>query len=237
MSDIRFFSASGSEHQQKQGPGGNWDSNGFEIVNFVAGATDQINRIGFFGTTGPGSTITVNQYQSKVYPTDNEGDLRGPPLVQGKFISASVIQMSGLWNAAVAEVPHTSGTVGIRFTNPGATEVVTQSPRISAVRLTAGDYGIAGGGSGVEPDTQPSNLTIKAFECRHPFAPNTAIATSWTEIAGASAAGGGPASNQLNLTAHTWTSIVHDYFVCLSVSPSAAGINKRFAWLFYLEYV
>lgn len=237
MPDIRFWAASGSEHSQKQGASANWDSSGFEIVNLVAGATDQINRIGFFGSTGPGSTITINQYQDKTYPTDNEGDLRGPPLVQLKFISASVVKVSGQWNAAVAEVPHNSGTIGIRFINPGATEVVTQNPRISAVRLTAGDYGIAGGGSGVEPDTQPSNLTVKAFECRHPFAPNTAIASTWTEIAGASAAGGGPASNQLSLTAHTWTSITHDYFVALSVSPTAAGINKRFAFLVYLEYV
>ncbi len=235
MVDIKFWAASGSEHQLSKGPGGNFDSNGFEIVNLERGATNAINRIGFFGSTGPGSTIVVGQYQSKTYPTDNEGDLRGPPLVQLKFVSSAVVQISGLWNAAVGEVPSQSGTVAIRFTNPGGTEVTTQNARISAVRLTAGDFGIAG--SGVEPDTQPDNLDVQAFECKHPFAPTTPIATTWTKIAGTSAAGGGSASNQLSLQNHSWSSIVHDYFVALSASPTASSVNKRFAFMAYIEYL
>lgn len=235
MVDIRFWMSSGTEHQLSKGPGGNFDTNGFEILNLEAGATDAINRIGFFGTSGPGSTVTVNQFQSTTFPTDNEGDGRGPPMVQLKFISSSVVQISGKWNAAVAEVPSESGTVAIRFTNPDLTEVVTQNARISVVRLTSGDFGLPG--SGVEPDTQPDNLVVQAFECKHPFAPTTPISTTWTKLSGASAAGGGPASNQLNLQAHAWSSQIHDFFVGLSASPSAAGQNKRWSFFVFLEFL
>ncbi len=216
---VRFWAASGSEHMQGEGAGAVLESDGFEIVNLVTGATDNINRLGFFGAGGPGTPVTVNTYQSTVYPTDHEGDLRGPPLVQSKYLTSNTVEVSGAWNAAVAEYPPGSSTVQIRFTEDGATAVTTQNAELQAVLL--------GAASGVAQDTAPNNITIQAFEVTHPF--GLTGDSAWTELTS------GP--TDLSFDNHSWTSVIHDFFAVISASPTAVGVNRSFGFYFQTEYI
>jgi hypothetical protein len=225
MPDIRFWACSGSEHMQGKTPADSLETGGLEILNFATGAGTAVrNRIGFFGAGGIGTPIVINTYQDTTFPTNAVGTTEGPPLVQNKYTGvAAQVQMSGAWTASTEEVGAESGTVQVRFTEPGAIAVQTQNAFMEAV-LIKDDT--------VQQQTEPNNIIIQAFECQHPFG-TTITQSTWLEIAGSSP----PADFQIDLTAQNWLTPYHDFFLALSVAPTAVGANPNFGFYVQLEYL
>lgn len=216
---VTFFSCSGAM-------GGRQDGDGIatpplSFSTFEPGATDLGNRLGFFGAAGaPTSPITVNSYQDRSHIVDEDGADFGI-LVNVKYTGSSDASVSGVPFPNIEDIPAASGTILCRFTDPSAGQVITQNATFRAVQMNAS--------SGV-PDisVEPSNVNIFAYGAAD--TQGNAGDSSWTQIAGG-------ASNSLSLDNQSGESMIHDFPVCVSLSPTAAGRKIDFGFVVDLEFL
>lgn len=223
VSGIRFFSSSGAlgctvaslYAAGKAEPG-------TEIFNFETGATNSPNRVGFFGAQGaPNSPIVVSSYQDRTHRTDHFGTDRGQ-IVNIKFTGASTADVSGVpMTGGLQTIPNFSGTLLARFAEPNGTAVTTQNATLRAVGMTSV--------SGVPVlTTGPTNLTVQAFQLADTqgFAGNTV----WTDISD-------PSVTTLSLQDQSSSNKIHDWHLCLSTQPTAAGVNRLWGLVLRSEFL
>lgn len=219
ISGVRFMASSGHQGNTiaslyaagKSEPG-------TEIFQLIAGDTTSPTRVGFFGAQGaPSSPIVVGQYQQRTHRTDHDGSNLGT-LVNVRFTGASTADVSGVpITGGLSTIAAESGTLLLRFREPNDTLVVTQNTTFRAVATNAN--------SGVPSlTTGPSNLTVKAFQHQDTF--GNASNASWTDISD-------PNSTVLTLNSQAVSTTIHDWHVSVSVSPTAAGVNRL--WGFYVS--
>lgn len=225
VSGIRFLACSGAMGNTQA----TLEANGMatvqlEILNFLAGATDHPNRLGFFGSAGaPNSAVIVGQYQDRSHVTDNVGTDLGT-MINVKFTGASVAEVSGVSTTVtghtLATIPQASGTVLCRFTEENGTAVITQSATFRAVNFTAA--------SGV-PDISDlaTGITVQAAQLADTN--GNAGDASWSEISSAGAA--------LSLANQNGEQAVHDFHMIVSATPSAAGRKIDFGYFLQLEFL
>lgn len=196
---------------------------GLEIFGFEAGATNNPNRMGFFGVAGaPNSAVIVGQYQDRTHVADELGNDFGT-MINAKFTGASTVEHSGVpFTAGFAAIPSESGTLLCRFTDPNLGNVITQQATFRAVNFTAG--------SGV-PDISDlaTGITIQAAQLQDTA--GNAADGSWTEIS----SGGGPTG--LSLADQSLEQSVHDFHLIISGTPSAAGRKINFGYFLQLEFL
>lgn len=198
-------------------------SHPFQLDPFVAGSGTEWNRIGFFGTTGPGSFVTISQYQDTTYTVNESGiapnigvNAASGKLTNLKYINSSSVNPNSSGSVAVNTITAPDATLRVRFTNPSGQAVQTQNAKILCVQL--------GATSGVASESAlVSGITVQVFE--------VGVDSSWTKISHDAS------SNSKSLSSRTGTSIIHDYHLGISVSPVNTGEKKDFAFLFKLEYL
>lgn len=193
-----------------------------EIFNLEGGATNNPNRMGFFGSAGaPNSAVIVGQYQDRTHRCDETGVDFGA-MINVKYTGASTASVSGVsFTAGLTNIPQSSGTLLCRFTEPNGTNVVTQNATFSAINLTAGS------GAPNIADLVSAGITIKAAQLADTqgFAGNA----SWQNIDSTGSA--------LALNAQNGTASVHDFHLIVSGTPTAAGRKVNFAYYLQLEYL
>lgn len=218
VSGIRFFACSGA----MGGTPSTRATPNLEIFNLEAGATNNPNRMGFFGSNGaPNSAIIVGQYQDRTHRCDENGVDFGA-MVNVKFTGASTASVSGVpFTAGLPNIPQNSGTLLARFTEPNGTAVITQNATFRAINLTAGS------GAPNISDLVSAGITIKAAQLAdtHGYAGNA----SWQNI---DSSGSALALNGQSGSAH-----VHDFHLIVSGTPTAAGRKINFAYYLQLEYL
>ena len=218
VSGIRFFPCSGAFG----GTPSNRQTPLFEIFNLEAGATNNPNRMGFFGLNGaPNSAVIVGQYQDRTHRCDELGTDYGT-MINVKFTGASTASVSGVpFTAGLTNIPQNSGTLLCRFTEPNTTAVITQNATFRAINLTSGS------GAPDISDLVSAGILIKAAQLADTqgFAGNA----SWQNIDSSGSA--------LSLNAQNGTAHVHDFHLIVSGTPTAAGRKVNFAYYLQLEYL
>lgn len=193
-----------------------------EIFNLEAGATNNPNRLGFFGSAGaPTSAVIVGQYQDRTHRCDENGVDFGT-FINNKFTGASSVTTSGVpFSAGLQNIPQASSTLVCRFTEPNAVAVITQNATFRAINLTAAS------GAPDTADLVSAGILIKAAQLADTqgYAGNTA----WQNI---DSSGSALALNAQNGLAH-----VHDFHLIVSGTPTAAGRKVNFGFLLLLEYL
>lgn len=194
----------------------------FEIFNLEGGATNNPNRMGFFGLAGaPTSAVIVGQYQDRTHICDELGVDFGT-MINVKFTGASTASVSGVpFTAGLTNIPQASGTLLCRFTEPNGTDVITQNATFRAINLTAGS------GAPDISDLVSAGITIKAAQLADTH--GNAGSASWQNIDSTGSA--------LALNAQNGTASVHDFHLIISGTPTAAGRKVNFAYLLTLEYL
>ncbi len=198
-------------------------SHPFQLDAFVAGSGTEWNRIGFFGAAGPGSFVTVSQYQDTTFTCNESGvppnigvNAQSGKLQNLKYVNATTVNPNASGSVAVSTITLPDATVRIRFTQPSGTAVQTQNAVLRCVQLGA-TSGVA------NEDALVSGINVQAFE--------VVVSTGWEKISHDAA------DNYISLSSRAGTSIMHDYHIGLSVSPIATGERKDFAFLFKLEFL
>jgi hypothetical protein len=218
VSGIRFFGGSGA----MGGTPSTRATPNIEIFNLEPGATNNPNRMGFFGVAGaPNSAVIVGQYQNRTHRCNETGVDFGT-MINVKFTGASTAAVSGVpFTAGLTNIPQASSTLVCRFTEPNGTAVITQNATFSAINLTAGS------GAPNVSDLVNAGILIKAAQLADTqgFAGNA----SWQNIDSTGSA--------LALNAQNGTASVHDFHLIVSGTPTAAGRKINFAYLMQLEYL
>jgi len=207
---IQFHSASGAR------------SHPYQLDPFIAGSGTEWNRVGFFGSTGPGSFVTVSTYQDTTYACNESGiapnigvNVYSGILQNLKYVNSASVNPNGSGSVALTTITLPDATLRVRFTNPSGTAVQTQNAKILCVQL--------GATSGVASESAlVSGITVQVFE--------VAVDSAWTQISQTG-------TNSKNLGARATNSIIHDFHLGISVSPINTGEKKDFAFLFKLEYL
>jgi len=206
---IEFWASSGAPSAARQ------------LANLLPMSGQDYNRVGFFGTGGPGNFIRINEYQDTTYIVNEDGNPSGAFTASGKlsnvkYVTSTTLNPNSSGVIAVSGLTMPDATVRIRFTEPSGTAVQTQNGKFRAINLNAS--------SGTDDCTiNVSGVNIYAFEVPQ--------ATSWTLISQAGAV------NYISLTSRTSAKIWHDFHIALSASPLAVGIKNNFAFEVYLEFL
>lgn len=218
VSGIRFFACSGA----MGGTPSTRATPNLEIFNLEAGATNNPNRMGFFGINGaPNGAVIVGQYQNRTHRCDETGVDFGA-MVNVKFTGATTAEVSGVpFTAGLTNIPRTSGTLLCRFTEPNDTAVITQNATFRAINLTPGS------GAPDISDLVSAGILIKAAQLgdTQGFAGNA----SWQNIDSTGSA--------LALNAQNSSTNVHDFHLIVSGTPTIAGRKINFAYYMQLEYL
>lgn len=206
---IEFHASSGAPTHPRQ------------IASLLPGSGQDYNRAGFFGSSGPGSFVTINTYQDTTFIVNEDGNPSGAFTASGKlqnnkYIGASNVNPNGSGSISVSALTRPDATFRVRFTEPSGNAVTTQNAQLKAVNLTAT--------SGVSDETaKVSGLLIQCFE--------VGVDSSWTLISQTGT------NNYASLSSRATSTIIHDYHIAVSVSPLAVGIRRDWAFLFKLEYI
>ena len=211
---VEFHASSGS-------PAGT--AGGFQLDPFVAGSGTEWNRIGFFGSSGPGSFVTVNTYQDKTFACNESGvapdatiNTAEGELTNNKFVNSTSVNPNASGSISLSTLTEIDATVRIQFTEPSGNAVETQNAEIKCVQF--------GASSGVADESAvPTGVTVYVAEVGQD--------STWEKISDDAS------DNTKALTSRTTAAIVHDYHLAISTSPISTGEIINFGFLFKLEYI
>lgn len=192
-----------------------------QIDHFVAGSGLGYNRIGLFGTGGPGTYVQVNLFQDTTYIVNESGAPSGSALASGKltnlkYINSSSVNPNSSGSVSVSGITERDSTLRIRFTHPSGQTCTLQNCKFIGINLNASS-------GAIDETTNISGINIYAFEVGRD--------TSWTKISNDASL------NYLSFANRSSGAIVHDYHLGLSASPLAVGERKNFAFIAKFEFV
>lgn len=180
-----------------------------EIQNFVVGAAADAQVLGFFGSAGPGNSISVGSYQDSTYRTTDGGADQGRG-INVKYIDANNVSIDGADNSALP-VAAGSGTMTISLS--GVSSVQTQNAALYSFQMDAS--------SGVQQATAADNMTVQMCEIN--------IDSAWTDVSS-------DGSNSVSFNNHTTAATRHDFYPGISARPNTTGTKKLWGFFFSVEY-
>lgn len=180
-----------------------------EVSGLIVGQTSDPSFLGFFGTGGPGNSVSVGSYQETTYRVDSDGNDQGEG-VNVKYINSTDAQVNG---ADSASLPFAvgSGSLVVRLTV--GSSVQTQNGLFYAVDLDAA--------SGVVLGEAPNNMTVQAAEVDQD--------SSFSDLSS-------DGSNSMSVANHVATALVHDWHVGVSIKPLTTGVKNSWGFHFSVEY-
>lgn len=171
--------------------------------------------IGFFGANF-GESIPLDNYQDTTVVTNSTGTINDGALSNVKYVNAT----QGNWGNGTQNITALDSeyaTLHIRLTS-GSTS------RLQAVNLYAysGSFSPGPAGSGSISASAPNNMNVHGFEIG-------GVNTTWTNMSGS--------AFPLALTPHIAEAQQnHDYYIAISVSPTATGVNTVVSLALYAEW-
>jgi hypothetical protein len=187
--------------------------------------------LGFYGSSGFGTSVAVNEWQDTTYVTDGNGLVEGPQGNNVKWTHAASGEIGGSVNRLLQWIPNYQSSLNVRFTHGSAVKCQNVEARI----YDRNNINVAASG-----------VTTRVAEIIHPSVVQEAGGsgdTGWTEAAGSGItltladspgesgqyAGDGATS--------TRTDIRHDWYMAISASPDSIGSKTMYGLYVSLEYL
>lgn len=200
-------------------------------ISFYAGDASleniQSSGIGFYGSSGFGSSVAVGQYQDDTYITDSNGSINGGKAKNVKYFNSA----SGYANSVSARhlrtIANGLATLNVRFTH--TTGVKTQN-----VKLRIYDRSnIANNASGV---------TTRVAELIHPDNNENLVGSgsnNWETPNGTGfmTLASSPGMSGLSPSGSDTIDARHDWYLAVSASPDSIGSKTQYALWVELEYL
>lgn len=201
-------------------------------INFYAGDASLENilssGIGFYGSSGFGSSVAVGTYQDDTYITDSNGAVNGGKANNIKWTNASSGIVNTIANARhLRTIANGLATLNVRFTH--TTGVKTQNVKLRIYDRSS----IANPASGV---------TTKVAELIHPENNETlngSGSVAWETPAGTGfmTLAASPGTSGLSPSGSNTIDSRHDWYLALSASPDSIGSKTQYALWVELEYL
>ena len=186
--------------------------------------------LGFFGAGGFGQSVEVGEYQGTTYITDGNGSLAGGAVENTKWVhpNSGINSSIGTNPAHLLTIPNRLATLNIRFEHDSAV-------KLQNTRLRIFDRS--------NINNPASGVLTKAAQIIHPYLTVDATGSgdaAWSTPAGSSVVmtlAGSPGVSGWLTTSTTYTSTQHDFYVCLSASPTSIGAKTLYGLYVETEYL
>lgn len=200
-------------------------------INFYAGDASLENilssGIGFYGSSGFGSSVAVGAYQDETYITDSNGSINGGKAKNIKYYNTTSGYANSVSPRHLRTIANGLATLNVRFTH--TTGVKTQNARLRIYDRTS----IANPASGV---------TTKVAELIHPANNESLVGSgsnAWETPAGTGymSLAASPGTSGLSPSGSNTVDARHDWYLAISASPDSIGSKTQYALWVELEYL
>jgi hypothetical protein len=188
--------------------------------------------LGFFGAGGAYSSVRINEYQDRTFVSNANGTTVGAEIDNVKYSNptGAIISRGGVTDAAlwIKNIPNYKSTLNIRFTD--ASSVRTQNAKVQIYDRSSVSNG-------------PVGVICQACEVVHPEtsqAVEGSGSSSWVSCSGSSpylTLVDSPGLSGIRVSGANTYSTTHDWYVCLSASPTGIGSHTAFGLYFSVEYL
>lgn len=198
---------------------------------YSAGNDIGSSGVGFFGSSGFGSSVSVGNYQDSSYITNSNGTIAGAAINNVKYSHPNSGIVNGIGSPSglnLRTITNAQASLNVRFTH--ATQVATQN-----VKLRIYDRS--------NINNAASGVTTKVAEIIHPSLTNVldgSGSASWQTPAGSGtivSLANSPGMSGLSPNGSGTTADRHDWFLALSASPDSIGSKTQYAMWVELEYL
>ena len=188
--------------------------------------------LGFFGAGGAYSSVRINEYQDRTFVSNANGTTVGAEIDNVKYSNptGAVISRGGVTDATlwIKNIPNYKSTLNIRFTD--SSSVRTQNAKVQIYDRSDVSNG-------------PVGVICQACEVVHPEtsqAVEGSGSSAWVACSGSSpylALIDSPGLSGIRESGANTYSTTHDWYVCLSASPTGIGSHTSFGLYFSVEYL
>jgi len=188
--------------------------------------------IGFFGNGGAFASVRIGEYQDRTFVCDANGTAVGAEIDNVKYVNATgaLISRGGSTDAALplVNIPNYKSTLNIRFDHGSA--VRTQNAKVQIYDRSNVNNG-------------PVGVICQAAEIVHPEVSQAVVGsgdTNWIACNGSSPYVdliASPGISGIRVSESNTTQIQHDWYVCISASPTGIGSHTNFGIFFTTEYL
>jgi hypothetical protein len=184
--------------------------------------------IGFFGTNF-GESVAVGAYQTTTFICDGNGTQDGGQIDNITYANTSSGTINGASAVHLKQIPNYLATLNPRFEHGSA--VKTQNAQFYIYDRTS-------------TNNDPSGVLCQVYETLH--VPVTQLIgegsgiDTWTSVHGSAvilSLADSPATSGTSPNGADSTDTRHDWYLCLSASPSAIGSKTLFGAFLSLEYL
>jgi hypothetical protein len=200
-------------------------------ISFFAGDASLENiissGIGFYGSSGFGSSVAVGQYQDDTYITDSQGATNGGKAKNVKYYNTASGYPNGSAARHLRTIANGLATLNVRFTH--STGVKTQNTKLRIYDRTS-------------ISNEASGVTTKVAELIHPASNESLIGSgsnTWSTPAGTGymTLANSPGMSGLSPSGSNTIDSRHDWYLALSASPDTIGSKTQYALWIELEYL
>ena len=184
--------------------------------------------IGFFGSSGFGSSVAVGEYQSSTYITNSNGTVQGAEINNVKYVHPNS-GLSGASTLALRNIPNYKATLNVRFNADSA--VKTQNAQIRIYDRS-------------NVNNNASGVTTKVAEIVHPSTSEAGLlgsgSTAWSTLNGSGVTlnlAASPGTSGLSPSGSNTQDTRHDWYLALSASPDSIGSKTQYGLWIQLEYL
>jgi len=188
--------------------------------------------IGFFGNGGAFASVRIGEYQDRTFVCDANGTAVGAEIDNVKYVNATgaLISRGGSTDASLplVNIPNYKSTLNIRFDHSAA--VKTQNAKVQIYDRSNVNNG-------------PSGVICQAAEIVHPEASQAVVGsgdTTWISCSGSTPYVdliASPGISGIRVSGSNTTEAQHDWYICLSASPTSIGSKTNFGIYFTTEYL
>jgi hypothetical protein len=188
--------------------------------------------LGFFGNGGAYSSVRINEYQDRTFISNANGTVAGAEIDNVKYVNSTgaMISRGGTVDASlgIKNIPNYKSTLNIRFTDSNL--VRTQNAKVQIYDRSNLSNG-------------PSGVICQVCEVVHPETSQAVLGSgsaAWVPCSGSSpylTLVDSPGTSGISPSGSNTYDTTHDWYVCVSASPTGIGSHTAFGMYFYVEYL
>jgi len=205
-----------------------------EGIGAINSGSQNMNGSGlaFFGNGGAYSSVRINEYQDRTFVSNGNGTNVGAEIDNVKYSNptGAIISRGGSTDATlwIKNIPNYKSTLNIRFTESAS--VRTQNAKLPIYDRS-------------NINNPPIGVVCHACEVVHPEvsqAVEGSGSSTWVSCSGSSpylTLTDSPGLSGLRPSGANTYDTTHDWYVCLSASPTGIGSHTSFGLYFSVEYL
>ena len=188
--------------------------------------------LGFFGAGGSSSSVRIGEYQERTFVSNANGTAIGAEIDNVQYVNSTgaIISRGGVTDATlwIKYIPNYKSTLNIRFDHTSS--VRTQNGKVQVYDRSSINNG-------------PVGVICQACEIVHPEtsqAVEGSGSSAWVPCSGSApylTLTDSPGLSGLRPSGANTYSTAHDWYLCLSASPTGIGSHTSFGLYFSVEYL